>query len=259
MKRIFFLFLFVNLSNLLFSQIDSLNQQQTDSIPLTEKEILAANKAFVSNIIKDYTNAIGGEKKIKKFKNVVIKTNIIIENVTYNIVKYYEYPDKMTKIMSSMGSRIEKVIYDGNKGRRWGVQGYKIYEKEELDELQYEATIFLPLFFDKYKFALTYDTTEYIDGNEAHRISAITKNEKLHQFHFSALTGHLIRWTLPFQNDEAEEELLTIDYSDFKMVDEYEFPHEMIYTRGDLKMKFKVTLITINEKLENDIFMLIDK
>jgi len=258
MKYLFFLVVFFSLGKQLFSQTDSVSLEQKDSIPLTEKELLAANKAFVANILKDYTNAVGGEKKLKKFKNVVIKTNIVIEDVTYNIVKYYEYPNKMTKIMSSMGNRIEKIIFDGNKGRRWGVQGYKIYEKEELDELEYEASIFLPLLFDKYKFELTYDTTEYINGNEAHRVSAVSPNKKLHQFHFSVLSGHLVRWTLSFQNENAEEELLIIDYNDFQMTDEYEFPHEIIYTRGDLKMKFKVTLVTVNEKLENDIFMLIN-
>ncbi len=235
---------------------------QTDSLSVASDslngEIVLSNKALVTNVLNDYTLAFGGEKKLKKFNNVTIKESSTVNDVIYNIVKYYEFPNKMTKILSSMGSRIEKVVFDGSKGRSWGVKGYKIYKDQELNELEYEATYFLPLYLEKYKFKVHFDTTEFVEGIESNRLSAVSPNSKLHQFHFSRLTGQLIRWTIYDKDENQDETVLTIDYSDFREVDEFEFPHEIIYTRYDLKVKFKVTLITINDKLDKDIFMLID-
>ena len=163
-KTILHVFLLL-ISNSLFAQLDTLEVKRLDSLEYEEEEIeVIPNKVLVENIINDYKEALGGDKKLKKFKNVTIKQTVKVNNVIYNIVKYYEYPNKMTKILSSMGDRIEKVIYDGNKARRWGVKGYKIIEDEELQELEYESTVFLPLFLNKYKFNETkhfYNATHF--------------------------------------------------------------------------------------------------
>lgn len=251
---LFFSLLF--LSSNLFAQLDTLKVKRLDSLDYIEEEEeeVIPNEVLVENIINDYKEALGGDKKLKKFKNITIKQTLEIDDVIYNVVKYYEYPNKMTKILSSMGDRIEKIIYDGNKARRWGVKGYKIIEDEELEELKYESTIFLPLFLDKYKFTLTFDSTEYIDGLEAHRISALSPNNNHYIFHFDAINGHVLRWTFVETDYEDNEVIITIDYDEFQEIDGYEFPHEIIYTRGDLQLTYRVSLVSINSKLDRDTF-----
>lgn len=253
-KKITIFFILLLLNTNLFAQQDTLEVKRLDSLEFEIEEEVISNEILVKNIIDNYKESLGGDKKLKKFKNITIKQTVSVGDVIYNIVKYYEYPNKMTKVLSSMGDRIEKIVYDGNKARRWGVKGYKIIKDEELEKLKHEATIFLPLFLDKYKFTLTFDTIEYVDGLEAKKVTATSSNGEQYIFHFDALNGHVLKWSLIEKDYQDKEVIISIDYDEFREVDGYEFPHEIIYTRKDLQLTYRVSLITINSKLDKNIF-----
>lgn len=257
MQRYLIILFFFALSGNIKAQTDSLEIKRIDTLNnFTEEVEIITDEEFIENVLTEYKKSLGGEKKIKKFKNVTIKEQITIDDVIYSIVKYYEYPNKMTKIMSSKGNLIEKIVYNGNKARRWGVKGYKIIEGNELRQLEHESSIFLPLLLDKYRFSLTYDTTETLFGAEAHKISALSQDNDEYVFYFDALNGYILRWIIHSVNQDGEKEVLTIDYNDYREVEGYQFPFEMIYTKAQLPpLRFEVTLVSVNTKLDKDIFI----
>ena len=54
---------------------------------------------------------------------------------------------------------------------------------------------------------------------------------------------------------EAEEFNENDEYNEFE---EYPFPQEIIYTKNGLSLNYRVSLVTVNGKIEKDIFLLKD-
>ena len=97
-KKLILFFILFSLNGNLLAQLDTLKVKRLDSLEYSEEEDIVPNKIIVENIINSYKEALGGEKKLKKFKNITIKQTVTVNSVIYNIVKYYEYPNRMTKI-----------------------------------------------------------------------------------------------------------------------------------------------------------------
>ena len=64
----------------------------------------------------------------------------------------------------------------------------------------------------------------------------------------------MLRQTFIEQDHQNNNVIITIDYNEFNEIDGYEFPHEIIYTRADLQLTYRVSLISVNSKLDKNIF-----
>lgn len=204
-------------------------------------------------VIEKYIKAIGGEKKLKKVKDVTIKMSASIQGMTIDGITYRKTPDKFYSSMSMGGNVLQKQVFDGVRGHLSGFQGSKEITGDELKTLKYQATMNLELMYEAMGFQLELAGIELLDGVKAYKLLVTNPMGKISTDFYDVETGYKLRSVIT-QDTPMGPMTAVSDYKNYKDTGGLMFPMEMIQTAGPQSITMKVSLIELNKKLKDDLF-----
>ncbi|HYX10208.1 MAG TPA: pitrilysin family protein [Bacteroidales bacterium] len=205
-------------------------------------------------VIDQYIDAIGGEKNLKKIKDITVKLSMEMQGMSMNQVIYKKVPDKYAMEMSMNGNTIQKIVFDGTSGKTSGMQGNADLTEDQIANLKYNNIPIVPdIQYSDEGYKLELKGMEEVDGQKAYNIMVTTPDGNQQQEYYSLDTGLKLR-TVSTMSTPQGEITQTVDYSNYKEVDGVKFPFALKQSVGPRSFDLKVDSITVNSDLPDDTF-----
>ena len=196
-------------------------------------------------ISDNFIKAIGGEKKLKEVKTMVMIAVVQTQGIEFELESYRKAPDKMVLTMKSNQGTMTRIL-NGEKAVVITSNGNEPITGNDLKALQEEATIFPELYRKKFGHKLEYLGIEKVNERDMYKVKLFLPNGNSRLKFYDKETD-LLKKVI----DEEGRELFYNEYNEVKGV---RTPHlnKMISPTGILK--FKITEVKINPVLENEMF-----
>lgn len=204
-------------------------------------------------VIENYVKAIGGEKNLKKVKDVTSKMTASIQGMTIDGLTYIKVPDKFYSSMSMGPNVLQKQVFDGVRGKTSGMGGSMEITGDDLQQLKYQATWNIESQYEKLGFKLDLVGIELVEGAKAYRVLITNPLGRTSTEFFDMETGLKIR-TVMTQNTPMGEITAVSDFKNYKVFGGIKFPTEITQSAGPQSITMKVNSIEINKKLKDDLF-----
>ena len=214
------------------------------------KDLAIPKGVTAQTVMADYLNAIGGTGKLATVKSIKRAMGMSMQGMTISMDSYQIEGEKYAMIMSMNGQVMQKQIYDGNKGIATGMQGEKVMEGEELEEMKGSTISFPELKYAEMGFKSVLTGIENVGGKKAYKISVEKPNGTKITEYYDMETSFKVR------KIEATGE--TVDFSDYKAVNGILFPHLTTVSGGQapIPMEMKTNSIEVNAAIDEAIFMI---
>ena len=198
-------------------------------------------------VLRKYIEAIGGEKNLKKVRDVTIQATASIQGMTLSMDQFIIIPDKIL-LQQSAGGMTFKQIYNAGKGQIINPMSpeNKAMEPAELEIFKEQALVFPELQYP----ALGYQVKllgieEQPDKKEYYKLELLKPSGDKTTEYYDVSTG---------LKTKAEMKETISEYADYKEVGGILWPHTMSQSAQGQSMKFKVTNMTLNSKLKKELF-----
>ncbi len=207
-------------------------------------------------VVNNYIDAIGGVKKLKKVKDITTKYDAEIAGapmkISATITRKKPNMYKMEMVAAGMGTLMAQT-YDGERAKTSGMQGEKVLEGEDLEDMAQQAKFNTELEYltDAYTLKLTKVAT--VDGQKAYVMEVTDKDGKTETEYYSVESG------LKIKSESTEETpqgpiSSSQSFSDYKEVNGVMYPHTLKIDAGPQKIKMTVTEIKVNSKIKKSEF-----
>jgi len=213
------------------------------------KTLPAPESMNAEMVNKKYIDAIGGEKALKKIKDVTLMASTTMQGMTIGFDIYRKAPDKYMMKIGSGSMVFQQIAYDGTTGRMVSPMGgeNKTLEGQELEDMKVESTLNAELFYDQLGIKLNLLGIEELNGIRAYKVELTYPSGKQATRYFDENSGLLIQ--------ESSDQGVT-EFSDYRAVNGVKFPFIISQQMGQQTVKMNVLSVKVNSKLKDDIFIL---
>jgi zinc protease len=204
-------------------------------------------------VIDNYLAAIGGKDKLKAVKNVMMKMDASVMGQTMEISTTKAAPNMMYTEVKMGGNVVQKVVFDGTKGKTSGMGGEQIVEGEQATAMAFQAIIFEELMYKEMGIETKLSGVENIEGKDAYGVEVIVSGETTTRY-YDTESGLLVRVSRTVEGPQGSV-VMSQDYSDYK-----EFSGIMFPTGGkqpmnaQMKMDLSVSEVVVNGTVSSDLF-----
>lgn len=199
------------------------------------------------SVIKKYIDAVGGEKKMVKVKDLTIKMTTTMQGMTLNFDSYRKVPNKLKVEVLMGGVVMQSQIFDGTAGVTNTMKGSEELKDKDLEDMKIQAVSNLELYYAKYNVKTELKGIENINGQDAYKMDITFPSGTVSTDYYDVTTGLKVR-TLEKEG--------TTDYADYKDVNGIKFPYTINQEMGDQTMKLQVVSIEMNKKLKDTLFQI---
>ncbi len=216
----------------------------------------SANKVEASvtakSIIDNYVTAIGGKANLVKIKDRTISMKGTVQGMQIKVDISQKAPNKYLSLLDA-GVMKQKTVFDGKSGKMSAMGNEKIFEGDDLLQLELEGT--LNIFLDYNSAGITTKVTdvEKIDGKDAYVLSLTLPNGKVWMNYFDKESGLLVKESKTLETPQGNFTQSTL-LKDYKEVEGVKYPHKITQSVGPQTMEFEVTSIKVNSGLSDDLF-----
>ncbi len=225
-----------------------LNEKEGLNPDLTKNLKPAPVGVNAEQIIKNYVNALGGEKNLAKVKNVTIHAEATMQNMPITLDIYTKIPDKVLIQVGSGAMVFQKQIYNAGKGVSISPMNNetKPMVADELAAMKEQAILFPEIYYAQLGFtAELLGIEEQKDLKQFYKVLVSKGNGKKDTDYYDVLTSLKMR-------TESNEQ--TYSYEHYKAVDGIMFPFDMSQAMGPQAIHFKVDNIILNGKMKDNLF-----
>lgn len=200
-------------------------------------------------VINRYLEAIGGVKKIKKIKDATITATATMQNMPIEMKMYFKLPEKFLMQIGSGAMVFAKQIYNTGKGVSISPMTgeNKPMEGEELQLMKEQSMLISEMYYPSLGIKAELLGIEESDGKEYYKVQITRPNGKKDTDYYEVTTNLKVK---------TEGEMANAEYGDYKPVNGVLFPHLLTQVAGPQSIKFSVTSMTVNTKLNDDLFEL---
>lgn len=204
-------------------------------------------------VIADYITAIGGEKKISELKSTKTTFKGTIQGTEITVVSLQKSPNKLVMDMMVQGNVMSKQISDGKN-----VSATQMNQPVPMDasakELElFEAAIIPEINITAFKIKTTLKGIENVDGKEAYVVEYVLPAGGKTTAYFDRESGLKVQTSKEAEGPQGKMSVPT-KFENFKEVNGVKLPHTVIQSMGPMKLKFEVTALEANPKLDDAIF-----
>lgn len=194
-----------------------------------------------------YINAIGGEKALKKMKDVTILATTTMQGMTLGFDFYRKAPDKYLMKIAAGDMVVQKVIFDGTNAKISSPMGgeSQTLEGSDLADMKVNATLNAELFYPQLGVTLVLEGIEEVDGADAYRLLLTNPSGTQTTTFIDVATGLKIK--------EINEQG-TATFADYREINGVKFPFTLGQQMGPQTMDLKVLSVKVNTKLKDDLF-----
>jgi hypothetical protein len=205
--------------------------------PVVKKDIPAGVTA--QSVVKNYIDAIGGEKALKAVKTVLVIAKGTIQGRTLDMVSKFSNKGMLTSDISMGGMSMMKQVI-GDKSGYQTIQGQKkAIEGEELVKEKKDAVPFVELSFLSDK-TIVLTGIESLNGQDAYAVQVGTT-----KYFYDVKTG--LRVATESESGEGAQKRKTMTYyADYVEVKGVKFPYKTTIDVG-MPLEFITQDVKINE------------
>ncbi len=211
----------------------------------TKKLKPAPKEVSVQSVIKNYIQAVGGEKKLKKVKDISLSATTSMQGMTLSYDTYRKAPNKIKVEIGSGGMTFSKQIFDGLKGVVHSPMGKQELNGDILEEMKTQAIMNPELDYAKHGFKPELLGIQSVNEKDAFKVSLVGPNAKTTTNFYDVASGLLVRTEGPNG---------TVEYSDYRDVNGIKYPFSIKQSLGPQVIDLKVVSIKVNTKLKDDLF-----
>lgn len=191
-------------------------------------------------VLNNYLKTVGGDK-INELQSILLKAKASIQGMELAMESKTMSPNKQAVTVSGMGMVLSKNVFDGENGYAEQQGQRKEMTSEEIAKKKTETFPFEEVGY------LTNNTVELlkiepIEGGEAYAVK-IDKNVIVY---YNVASGLKVKQVTTMEAN-GQTMTQTMDFSDYKEVGGFKFPHSNKMTAGPQQFEFIVSEIIINE------------
>ncbi len=212
-------------------------------------------------VIEDYIEAIGGEKKLRAVTDMTMTMQAEMQGQKITMVSKQKAPNKYIQEVQMMGMTVQKMTFDGTKGKQDGMQGSKDLEGDELESMKQQAVMFPELDYAKLGYKLELKGQENLEGKDVYRVQITDpKGDKTTEY-FDTKT-HLKVMTLstqdqPQQDGTTKPVTVSNKILDYKEVDGIKVPSKISMTgMMPMPLEMNVSDVKVNSGIKDEEFMI---
>lgn len=204
-------------------------------------------------VINKYIAAIGGKEKLKAVKNVMMKMSASVMGQSMEIEITKAVPNLMRTEVKMGGNVVQKIVFDGQKGKTSGMGGEQVVEGDKAKEMAFQAIIFEELMYKEVGAETKLSGVENIDGKDAYGIEVTVEGNTTTRY-YDAESGFLVRVSKTVEGPQGAM-TMSQDYSDYKEYGGIMFPAGGKQPlNAQMKMDLTVTEVVVNGQLSSDLF-----
>lgn len=205
------------------------------------------------DVLAAYVKAIGGKAALEKVKDVRKDYTTSVQGMTASLTEYNKAPNKYAMEMKMGDMLLQKMAYDGSRGKLSSMAGEKELVDTELDPLRESAFAFPELHYTEMEYAAKLLGVVDLKGVKAYRVQVQTLPGGRFDEYYDVKTGLKLRRK---ENQEQEGggwvQVIT-DYSDYRPEGGVLFPHVLLQ-KGGMDMTLNATSIAVNKGIDDAVF-----
>lgn len=205
------------------------------------------------DVLAAYIKAIGGKAAVEKVKDVKKEYSTAIQGMPASLTEYNKAPNKYAMEMKMGEMVLQKMSFDGNRGKLSGMAGEKELIDNELDELRANAYAFPELHYAEMEQVAKLMGVVEINGKKAYRVNVKTLPGGQFDEYYDVTSGLKLR-RKDFQAQEGGGYIKVItDYSDYAPEGGVLFPHTL-HQGGGMDMTLTAKAINVNKGIADSVF-----
>lgn len=227
----------------------------------TDGNKMAAAKASVpagitaDQVLEEYIKAIGGKDKVLAIKDVETTLAATVQGMDIAGVRQQKVPNKMKLSMKvpSMGMEVMKIVSNGTKAMVLSMGNIQEMKGNELESMKIVNRLFAELYYGDMAVKRTLIGSEPINGVNTYKIELELPGGSKATEYYAADTGLKLRQIVVSQVNGQTVSQAT-DFSDYREVAGVKFPYKLMTSFGPQTVEMKVTSITVNKGLGDELF-----
>jgi predicted Zn-dependent peptidase len=221
---------------------------------IVPSETKSAGNVKAEDVMKNYANAIGGEKAIKGLKDIKTVRKGTMQGGEITIMNFQKDGTKMKAVVNGTFNgqtmNLQRTVLNGDKGYQEAQGQKKNLEGAELEGVKQQADMQAELNPEKYGVKRSVKGIAQVNGAEAYWIEAVDKAGKKSSEYYDVKTGFLVKQVGAGEGDNPG---MVIEFSDFKEVpgaNGYKIPYTLKMMGGE----FKIQSVDINKGIADKEF-----
>jgi zinc protease len=162
------------------------------------------NETTAEEVIERYLDAIGGEEALRNIKTAKVEMVSEVQGMVLNMFFVHDDENKrMSQRVMVMGNEASNVTVKDGKAKVVAMGQEQELTDEQFEEARMNMHIFPELHFKDSGFELSYEGTETVNDEEAHKIIVTNKNGVKQTNFYSVESGLKVRNENPSAGDTS--------------------------------------------------------
>lgn len=204
------------------------------------------------DVLDGYIKALGGVSALTKVRTVRKEYTADMGGRTVTMSESNASPVKYAMSMSVGPMVMQKLVYDGVRGVRTGMEGRKELVDEELEEAKQSAYPFPELFYRELDYRPVLNGIVEVNGRRCYRIAVEKVSGSAFTEYYDVETGLKARRVETQPTEEGTFQVIT-DFKDYKPVEGVQFPTTIEQNAGT-NFVFTAKSIEVNKPIDPAVF-----
>lgn len=200
------------------------------------------------DVLDAYIKAIGGVSALTKVKTMKKQYTADMGGRTVTMTEANSTPVKYAMSMTMGTMVLEKLVYDGVRGVRTGMEGRKELVDEDLEQAKQSAYMFPELFYRELDYKPLLNGIVEVNGRRCYRVMVQKASGGSFTEYYDVETGLKARRTETQPTEEGTFQVTT-DFKDYKPVEGIQLPHTIEQSAGT-NFVFNATSIEVNKPID---------
>lgn len=207
-------------------------------------------------VLDAYVKAIGGAGKLAKVKTLHKVYTAEMGGMTVELSEQFAAPHMYAMTMGSGPMVMQRLVYDGVRGKKSGMDGEDELVDLELEDAKQSSVPFPEIAYKELDYGAMLNGVVEIDGRKCNRILVKKAAGGAFTEYYDAETGLKVR-RMEAQATGQGTMQVTTDFKDYKEVDGILFPHVIEQNMGQ-RIVFSATAIEVDRNISPAVFSITD-
>ena len=223
---------------------------------IVPSETKSAGNVKVEDILKNYANAIGGEKVLNGLKDVKVIRKGSMQGAELTMLNYQKEGNKMKLVVNAnfngQAMTLQRMVLNGDKGYQEAQGQKKALAGDDLAEAKQRADMQLELNPGKYGDKRTVKGIVALDGKDAYLVEVIDAKGKKSMEYYDVATAFLVKQVGAAEGDAPGQVIEFADYQEVPGTKGYKVPYTMKMMGGQAVLKIQT--IEVNKGIADKEF-----
>ncbi len=205
-------------------------------------------------VFEKYVSAIGGRDKIATINTLQMSMSSNMMGQTLDMQASKAAPNKSLTEVKMGGNVVQKIVFDGEKGKMSGMQGTQEVSGDEALDMAISSAIVEEIVYISGSVKTELVAVEQIDGADAYGIEVTLPSGKSSVRYYDSASGLLVKVTNTVESPQGAM-TLSSEFGDYKEFGGVLFPTTMTQPLSpQMKMNITVNEILVNPEIDAAVF-----